>query len=251
LYRKEAKASGADSRIFSEVLRTVENKVRRDFGELANLQTSRKSSAFASATLEYLGEKFCRFFREKRPAYSLHLENYPESWTEDGENSIYINSLCGVNNFLHAIPYFATLLALRKNGEVVFGLVNNYSSGETFSVSRGEGAFLNGRRIRVSSRAHGENTLTSVRQDGIGKLSGEIFLKLGSLIVTDCYPLDFCHVACGRHDASVVFDGSMDELELGKLFVTEAGGLHHDFGNGGSVAFGNSSMIDNIRKILV
>jgi myo-inositol-1(or 4)-monophosphatase len=249
LYRRETRTGNADSRIVGEAPRIVENRVRRDFGELMNLQSSKKSPDFARGTVEYVREKLYEFFVEKRPNYSLRIENYSRDWTGDGEWSIYVDGLSGVSNFLHAIPYFATLLALRRNGETILGVVNGYASGEMFTVSRGNGAFLNGRRIRVSSRVLGENSLVALDWDGHWKPSGEVAEKIGGYRVTGCCPLDFCHVACGRYDASVVSRGSEEELELGKLFIAEAGGLCCSSGDGG-VVFGNGSLATDVRKLL-
>ncbi|MDR2777255.1 MAG: hypothetical protein LBB24_00590, partial [Rickettsiales bacterium] len=202
-----------------------ENKVRRDFGELANLQNSRKNSAFAAATIRHIGDKLYNFFTEKRPNYSLVVDGY-KNWEGRGENSVYVNTLCGANNFLHAVPYFATLLTLKRSGEILMGFVNCYSTGETFFVSKGSGAFLNDRRIRVSSRTMEESTLVSVKCDRSSGLFEKLLPKFGPPRVTGCYPLDICYTACGRYDACVVMDGDEEELKLGKLLITEAGGLH-------------------------
>ncbi|MDR1425422.1 MAG: hypothetical protein LBI70_00280 [Rickettsiales bacterium] len=253
MYQKYTGTAAAHFYVIGEALKIVENKVRRDFGELMNLQNSRNCLAFASATVGYLNDKFYDFFTEKRSGYSLVLEGYNKNW-EGGDGTFYVDALCGFDNFLHAISYFATVVVLRKGSEIIGGLLNNYSAGETFYASRGGGAFLNGKRIRTPQRTMGEGALIAMGCDSKGKIPESLLAEFSNPRVSGCYPLDICYTACGRYDATVVFAAAGEKLEFGKLFMVEAGGLYGDRNgdrNGGEngVVFASSALVDSIKGV--
>ncbi|MDR2077650.1 MAG: hypothetical protein LBP39_01640 [Rickettsiales bacterium] len=244
--------NSADIYVLKESIRLVENKVRRDFVELENLQSTRKNVNFVNSTLEYLNDRLYSFLIEKRPKYAINIKGYKEKPSENTEFSIYVNSLCGINNLLHGIPYFATVISLAKNSEVVAGLVNNYAGNETFVAMYGKGAFVNDRRIRVSNRTMEDSALVAIKQDRSGKLFREIISKFSNFRINSCYALDFCCVACGKYDASVVFGGGEEELKLGALFSIEAGGLYQKIGESGNdMIFSNYILLDSIKNIIV
>ncbi|GHU28199.1 inositol monophosphatase [Bacilli bacterium] len=243
--------NSANAQIVNEAVRLLENKIHRDFMELENLQSSKRSAGFANSTMEYINEKLYDFFVEKRPRYSLKIEDYEKDWTGNGECEIYVNGLCGFNNFLHGIPYFATVIIVKRNGEIMFGVVNNYATNEMFFVAPGRGAFLNNKRTRVSSREIEDDILVSVKYDYNGELFTKVTSRLRTFKVTNCYVLDFCHTACGKYDASIVFDGGEEELKLGALFITEAGGAFRNIeGSKNNVIFSNSLLIDDMKKVI-
>jgi myo-inositol-1(or 4)-monophosphatase len=241
----------AEMYVLKESLRLVENKVQRDFIELGNLQSTRRNVNFVNSTVEYLNSRLFSFFTEKRPKYSLVVKGYRESDNKNAEFSIYVNSLCGINNLLHAVPYFATVITLKKNNEVIFGLVNSYASNEVFMAIHGRGAFVNDSRLRVSNRTKTDNLLVGIKQDKDRKLFEKIISKFQTFRVTSCYVLDFCYMACGRYDASIVFEGGKEELKFATLLTIEAGGICHRIGGSDNdMVFSNAALMDEIKNAL-
>jgi myo-inositol-1(or 4)-monophosphatase len=244
--------NSADAYVLKESLRLVESKVHRDFRELENLQNTRGSVDFTNLTVDYLNGRLYDFFLEKRPKYSVTVKGYGKGGSKNPDGDIYVNSLCGVSNLLHGIPYFATAISLKKNGVAALAAVNNYASNELFLAAQGKGAFINDRRIRVSNRTATDNVLIAIKQDQSGKLFDKVISQFRNFEVNNCYVLDFCYTACGRYDASVVFGGGEEELKLGSLFIVEAGGLCHrmDSGADGTI-FSNPLLMDDIKGIIV
>jgi myo-inositol-1(or 4)-monophosphatase len=233
----------SDLHILKSSLRLLEDKVRRDFFELENLQSSKQNKLFADATLKYLNTKLYDFFLEKRSNYTLQLKDYRQKQSNKCDYSIYASVLEGFENLLHGIPYFATYILLSKNTKALVGLVSNYITNETFIATTGQGAFVNSRRIRVSNRDNFSQILTS-----IGKSIKPPMTIPGQFIVTGCDILDCCQTASGKHDIALINNTSPEEIKLIQLFLTEAGGICHLSPEKNLMVCGNSHLVDNFKK---
>lgn len=144
--------------------------------------------------------------------------------------------LDGTTNFLHGYPEYSVSIAIARNGVVRAGVVLNVARGETFSATAGAGAFLDGRRIRVSSlREPGRSLIgTGFPFKNIEMLPQ--YMEQFSLVMrgtagirrAGSAALDLSNVACGRFDAFWELVLAPWDVAAGMLMVQEAGGIITD-----------------------
>ncbi|MDR0571471.1 MAG: hypothetical protein LBG48_01315 [Rickettsiales bacterium] len=236
--------------LIKKILKEQESKVYRDFVELENLQNSGSVIKFATMTLDRLKRSFYDFFTEKRSDYSVIVKEGRSNIKNNAKKSVYINCIIGIRNFMHSIPYFATLVAIKEKNKYIAAIVNNYATQEIFIVEAGAGAFSNIRKIRVSSRNDLSNVMIGVKCSkdtgrNVNLLSGlNIAFK-----INNCYILDICQTAAGKLDGGIILDANKEELEIGELFITESGGLF-EFLNQEKTdcIFSNSLIHDSLKK---
>jgi myo-inositol-1(or 4)-monophosphatase len=144
----------------------------------------------------------------------------------------YIDPLDGTNNFAHHIPHFSVSIALYKEDEPTVGVVYDPMRDEMFWAAKGQGAFLNERRLSVSDSPSVEQSILSSgfpydrHHDSVDNLAQMgLFLKKcqGFRRYGSC-ALDLSYVAAGRYDGFWEFKLSSWDLAAGLLLVTEAGG---------------------------
>src|SRR5918997_5688650 len=128
--------------------------LKRDFGEVEQLQVSRKGPAdFVSAADRRAEEIIRAELARARPSYGFLMEESGETRGDDPQHRWIVDPLDGTTNFLHGIPIFAISIALERQGRIQAALVHNPISDELFTAERGGGAFLNDRRMRVAARS--------------------------------------------------------------------------------------------------
>ena len=133
--------------------RRAGRSLARDFGEVENLQVSVKGAGdFVSAAdvraEQILKEELLR----ARPAYGWLGEETEEIKGKDPTRRWIVDPLDGTTNFLHGLPHFAISIALEHKRELVAGVVFDPAKDELFVAEKGQGAYLNDRRLRVSAR---------------------------------------------------------------------------------------------------
>ena len=126
----------------------------RDFGEVEQLQVSKKGPADFVSAADLRAERVLRTELQKaRPRFGFVLEEQGEIKGVDEHNRWVIDPLDGTTNFLHGIPHFAISIAQERDGEVIAGVIYEPIRDEMFWAEKGNGAYLNDRRLRVSGRA--------------------------------------------------------------------------------------------------
>ncbi len=177
-----------------------------------------------------------RFIGEEFTAEECNVEGY--TWV--------IDPLDGTTNFLHGLPVFSISVALLKEGKPILAVVHCPALEETFSASKGQGAFLNGEPIRVSQNASLSASLlaTGFPYYEFAKMQPYVDLlktfmqgtqglrRMGSAAI------DLAYTACGRFDAFFEMNLSPWDIAAGILLVEEAGGVVTDFKGGDDVLFG-------------
>lgn len=154
----------------------------------------------------------------------------------DEEYQWIIDPLDGTTNFIHGLPQYAISIALAKGGVVEQALVFDPNRNELFTASKGGGAFLNERRIRVSQRAKLGAALLGTgfpyRMFDQIDLYLAIFKELAQKTAGQRRPgaasLDLAYVACGRYDGFWEFGLAPWDIAAGALLISEAGGLISD-----------------------
>src|SRR5690348_11257334 len=115
----------------------------RDFGEVEQLQVSRKGPADFVSTADHKAEKTLRAELSKaRPGFGFLMEESGETAGTDERQRWIVDPLDGTTNFLHGIPHFCISLALERDGEIVAGVVYDPTRDEMFWAEKGVGAYM-------------------------------------------------------------------------------------------------------------
>jgi len=226
--------------------------LRRDFGEIEQLQVSLKGPGNFVSTADHRAEKLIRQeLARARPGYGFLMEESGASAGSDPEHRWIVDPLDGTTNFLHGLPHFCISIALERSGEIVAGVVFDPIKDEQFWAEKGQGAFLNDRRLRVSSRRQLNHALIATGTPYIEReIEGnrERYLRqLGRVMrgVADvrrlgAAALDLAYVAAGRFDGYWEYALSPWDVAAGMLLVREAGGyISEPAGSGDPLATGN------------
>lgn len=155
-----------------------------------------------------------------------------------------IDPLDGTTNFVRGIPHYSVSIACSHKGKIIHGLVHDPIRRETFSASRGEGAFVNGRRMRVSKAKSIDGALLGTgipfsnrKEEYIAPYMAtlaELLPNTAGVRRAGSAALDLAYVASGRFDAFWEVGLSKWDIAAGILLITEAGGLVSDFKGGAS-----------------
>ncbi len=148
----------------------------------------------------------------------------------------YVDPLDGTTNFAHGYPCFAVSIGLLEDGEPLVAAVFNPISRELFTAMRGEGAYLNQKRIRVSPVPRLSKALLATGFPSQKRVENpnihyywEFTLHSHGVRRDGSAALDLCSVACGRFDGFWEFGLKSWDTAAGMLLVREAGGLITDF----------------------
>jgi myo-inositol-1(or 4)-monophosphatase len=187
--------------------------------------------------------------------------------THGAKNSEYIwiiDPLDGTTNFLHGFPVYAVSIALVHRGIVQQGVVYDPTRNDLFYASKGRGAFLNDRRLRVSKRTRIADALIGTgfpfrRGDNFKryvKMFEEVMQQCAGLRRPGAAALDLCYVAAGYYDGFFETGLNPWDIAAGSLMITEAGGLIGNFTGEADylyqreVAAGNPKIYGQLVKVL-
>ncbi|BAL94858.1 inositol monophosphatase family protein [Rubrivivax gelatinosus] len=167
----------------------------------------------------------------------LAEESGREHGSRDSEFVWIIDPLDGTTNFLHGFPVYAVSIALAHRGVVQQAVVYDPTRNDLFYASRGRGAFLNDRRLRVSKRTRLSDSLVGTgfpfrKGDNFKryvKMFEEVMQSCAGLRRPGAAALDLCYVAAGYYDGFFETGLSPWDIAAGSLMITEAGGLIGNF----------------------
>jgi len=175
-----------------------------------------------------------------RKAYPDHAILAEESGAAEGtaEYEWVIDPLDGTTNFIHGFPQYCVSIAIRHRGALAHGVIYDPNRNELFTASKGRGAFLNDRRIRVSKCTRFSEALVGTgfpfkelnRVEQYVKQFRSIITSTAGLRRAGAAALDLAYVACGRLDAFWELGLSPWDMAAGALLIQEAGGLVADLG---------------------
>jgi myo-inositol-1(or 4)-monophosphatase len=148
-----------------------------------------------------------------------------------------IDPLDGTTNFLHGVHPYAVSIGLMENDEIIAGVVHEAGGNETFTAWKNGGAWLNGKRIHVSSTPKLSGSLAATgfpynlfdRLDPYMNLLTYLVKNTHGLRRLGCASIDLAYVACGRFDLFFEYDLKLWDIAAGMLIVREAGGRFSDF----------------------
>lgn len=245
--------------------RKVGRALLKDFGEVENLQVSTKGPGdFVSRADKRAEEMLRAALMEARPSYGFIGEEDGEIEGDDPTRRWIVDPLDGTTNFLHGMPHWAISIALEHKGKIVAGVIYDPVKDECFSAEKGEGAFVNERRLRVSARG---KMIESVFATGL-PFAGSPHLPaalrdLGRLLPATAgvrrwgsAALDMAYVAAGRYEGYWERGLSVWDIAAGIIIVQEAGGFVESIIPGedplknGHVICGNDPIFPQFTKVI-
>jgi len=205
----------------------------RDFGEVSELQVSRKGvSDYVTAADLKAEQVLFESLAKARPGYSFLGEERGLIEGSDKTHTFIVDPIDGTTNFIHAIPHFAINIALEREGQIVAAVTHNPIAQETFWAEKGKGAYVNDKRLRVAARREMLDALLATGIPFAGRPGHAQFLKelhqisgkVSGVRRFGSAALDLAWVAAGRYDGYWERRLSPWDIAAGALLVTEAGG---------------------------
>lgn len=201
-----------------------------------------------------------------RKAYPTHGFLGEEGGEIEGDDYQWIiDPIDGTRNFIHGFPHFAISIAVTYKGKIEHGVIYDPIRQELFTATRGKGAQLNERRIRVSQRKHLEECLLATgfayrHSDKTNPIPAKIFQAIlpncGDIRRPGAATLDLAYVACGRFDGFWELGLNIWDIAAGILLIKEAGGIVSDLNGGetylktGNVVAANPVIIRQLLKTI-
>jgi myo-inositol-1(or 4)-monophosphatase len=251
--------------VMVKAARRAGRSLKRDLGEIENLQVSLKGPAnFVTMADRRAEEMLLDDLTKARPGYGFIGE---EGGTREGDDKTHtwiVDPLDGTTNFLHGIPQFAISIGLMREGTVIAGVIYNPGNDELYIAERGKGAFLNEQRLRVAGRRKLSDCVLACGLPHMGR--GD--LELSRIELTQIQPkvaglrrfgaasLDMAFVAAGRLDGYWERDLQPWDMAAGQIMIREAGGTvsgiegDDDALKSGNLICGNEYVHAELVKIL-
>jgi myo-inositol-1(or 4)-monophosphatase len=251
--------------VMVKAARRAGRSLKRDLGEVENLQVSLKGPAnFVTMADKRAEEMLHSDLTKARPGYGFIGEEGGTRVGEDKTHTWIVDPLDGTTNFLHGIPHFAISIGLQREGTMIAGLIYNPANDDLFIAERGKGAFLNDQRLRVAGRRNLNECVIACGLPHIGRgdldLSRaeltEIQKRVAGLRRFGAASLDMAYVAAGRFDGYWERDLQPWDMAAGQIILREAGGTVSGIEGGddplktGSVICGNEFVHAELVKIL-
>jgi len=196
---------------------------------------SKRMNDFVTKVDHAAEESIIEIVRKAYPDHAVLAEESGAS-TERSEYQWVIDPLDGTTNFIHGFPQYCVSIAIRHREALAHGVIYDPLKNELFTASKGRGAFLNDRRIRVSKCLRLGDALVGTgfpfKELGqIERYTGQlkqIMQKTAGVRRAGAAALDLAYVACGRLDAFWELGLSAWDMAAGALMIQEAGGLVGD-----------------------
>ncbi len=264
-YAHRQMAASALMNVMIAAARKAGRGLARDFGEIEQLQVSVKGPGnFVTAADHRSEDTIYKELSKARPGYGFLMEERGLVPGPDKTHRWIVDPLDGTTNFLHGIPLFCIAMALEREGEIVCGLTYNPILDELYTAEKGQGAFVNSRRLRVAARKTLSDAVISTGTPHRGKSGHARFLseckalmeQVSGIRRTGSAAIDLAWVASGRFDGYYEHGLHPWDIAAGTLLVREAGGYATDVDNGhamfetGSIVAGNQAVHKALLDVL-
>jgi len=229
--------------VMTRAARKAAPRLRRDFGEIEQLQVSRKGPAdFVSLADRRAEATIVEELRNARPDWGLLVEEAGEIAGNPDKPRWIVDPLDGTTNFLHGVPHFAISIAVEEKkpgggAEISHALVYQPLTDESFWAEKGRGAWLQDARLRVSARRDLNDSLIGTGIPHLGRGDAARWAKIYAAVGPQVSgirrfgsaALDLAWVAAGRMDGFWEEDLDVWDTAAGMLLVKEAGGFVTDY----------------------
>jgi myo-inositol-1(or 4)-monophosphatase len=237
-----------------QAARSASKYIVRALDRLDNLTINEKQrNDFVTDIDKQSEQEIIHHIQKAYPDHAIICEECGSLCTKPSDYTWIIDPLDGTANFIHGYPHFAISIAVKHKSGIEHGLIYDPVRQELFTATRGDGAFMNDRRIRVSKRPTFHGTLIGT---GFGhghpenlpthmKIFSNIMPQVAGIRRSGSAALDFAYVAAGRIDGFWEFNLAAWDIAAGSLLVREAGGFVSDidgkdtFLESGNVVAGN------------
>jgi myo-inositol-1(or 4)-monophosphatase len=236
----------------------------RQLNQLESLKVTEKGkNEFVTQVDKGAEAAIIEVIRDHYPDHAILAEE--SGAAGDHEFQWIIDPLDGTTNYVHGFPVFCVSIAVMRRGELEHGVVYDPLRQEIFSATRGQGAQLDGRRIRVSKRTTIQQALVAtgfpyranlVHIDRYLGMLKAVMLEASGVRRPGSAALDLCYVAAGRVDAFFELGLAKWDIAAGALIIREAGGRISDFRGGdgyldsGNVVAGNPKVYAALSRLL-
>lgn len=224
--------------------------------------TSKRTNDFVTEVDKAAEAAIIAILRDAYPEHAILAEESGASG--DSEYQWIIDPLDGTTNFIHGFPQFAVSIALAHKGIMTQAVVFDPTRNELFTASRGRGAFLNDRRLRVSSRTKLQEALLGTgfpyrvfdHVDPYLAMFRDFIRQSAGIRRPGAASLDLAYVAAGRLDGFWEFGLAPWDIAAGTLIITEAGGLVGDltgephYMKSGNIVGGNPKIFAQMLQAL-
>src|SRR5580693_9989453 len=251
--------------VMVKAARRAGRSLKRDLGEVENLQVSLKGPAnFVTMADRRAEEMLHSDLTKARPGYGFLGEEGGVRAGDDKTHTWIVDPLDGTTTFLHGIPQFAISIGLRREDTVIAGLIYNPANDELYIAERGKGAFLNDQRLHVAGRRKLDECVVACGLPHIGRCDHNLSRlemtaiqnRVAGLRRFGAASLDMAFIAAGRLDGYWERNLQAWDMAAGQIIVREAGGIVSGFeGNddaltSGNVICGNEYVHAELLKIL-
>jgi len=237
----------------------------RDFGELENLQVSSKGPGdFVSSSDKRTEKILIEELQKAHPEYGIITEESGIINKTNTKNRWIIDPIDGTMNFLNGIPQFAISIGYEEDNEIKCGVIFNPIMNEMFCAEKGNGAYLNNSRIRVSNKKGLKNALlVTGGPKGNSKIKDKIFSEyinvsknVSNVRKFGSAALDIAYVACGRFDGYWQRELNYWDIAAGIIILKEAGGFVDFFEDDPklpikkNILASNANIYDELRQLI-
>jgi myo-inositol-1(or 4)-monophosphatase len=253
--------------IMVKAARSASKIINRAAHDLDHLTvTTKRQSDFVTEVDRAAEAAIIDVLREAYPEYGILAEESGESAGQNaGSEYLWIiDPLDGTTNYIHGFPQYAISIALTQKGQLMHTLVYDTVRNEMFTASKGGGAFLNERRIRVSKCLKLEEALLGTgfpyrvfeHVDAYLGIFKELMQKTSGIRRPGAASLDLAYVACGRLDGFWEFGLAPWDIAGGALLISEAGGLVGDLSGNerymetGNVIAGTPKVFSQLLQVI-
>ena len=243
--------------------RRAGNLIHRAADNLDHLTVTKKSHADYVSEVDRAAERI--IIETLLEAYPGHAILAEESGTQGESEYVWIiDPLDGTTNFLHGVPQYAVSIGLQHNGVLTQAVVYDPTKNDLFTATRGRGAFLNDKRLRVSKRKEMADSLIGTgfpysnfeHMDAYMAIFRDLMQKTAGLRRPGAASLDLAWTAAGRYDGFFETGLKPWDMAAGCLLITEAGGMVSDlqgadtFLKSGHVCAGNPFIHPQLLEII-
>ena len=238
----------------------------RDFGEIENLQVSSKAPGeFVSSADKRTEKIIVEELLKAHPEYGIITEESGIINKSNVNNRWIIDPIDGTMNFLNGIPQFAISIGYEENNEIKCGIIFNPVMNEMFLAEKGNGAYLNNSRIRVSNKKKVKDALiVTGGPKQVSKIKEKIFREyinvsnqVSNVRKFGSAALDIAYVACGRFDGYWQRELNYWDIAAGLIILKEAGGFVDFFEEDRNyplkknILASNSHIHDELKELII